>query len=603
MQGRQTGSLLLAAIALIVVIAGLVVSLNFLAVSDNASGGAQAASGQALAAAKAGIEQATRTLRSSSQASFALACTVSVPAASAAVGSGAFTLSATRYNPSTTLAVAVANATVTTIQLTSSTGFAPRGTAIIDSERINYTGISGNTLTGVTRGMAGTLAATHSTGGAGTVFQDQCQIVSKGTSGNALRQIEATVINGQWSAYLDGASTAVGNGVAATLATLSTTMPAGDNIVIAVVTFNNVTATATTLTGAATGNLVLVRNAATVDSNRLTLRVGGGAGSATVRREKTFFFVAKDSGAPANPVYTVTGQGNNANTNAEVKIFVINTPPASFSGTSGAAAVAISNAAQTTIASTTATGRAEDHYLVVAAVQIQNGNAGARTIAAGNLRLRRTAPAALTLTSNQYVISLGTNGNVTSEYSLLLLALDTAPGLNPTYDVSAQASNTTVTGAGAIVAIRGIGTVFSDGGSVALASSPTLTVLATQATTAGVANSAFPSLVTGASNLVIASIQYIQTTNAARTTAVGEEQILYSGTSRTSNTFLSNLCATGTSVNCGHFESALLWSQTIAPATPSFTVQTASSGAGTTAETKVGVVTLDPLGPVLEVYP
>jgi hypothetical protein len=602
MQGRQTGSLLLAAIALIVVIAGLVVSLNFLAVSDNASGGAQAASGQALAAAKAGIEQATRALRSSTQASFALACTVSVPAASAAVGSGTFTLSATRYNPSTTLAVAVANATVTTIQLTSSTGFAPRGTAIIDSERINYTGISGNTLIGVTRGMAGTLAATHATGGAGTVFQDQCQIVSKGTSGNALRQLEATVINGQWSAYLDGASTAVGNGVAATLATLNTTMPAGDNIVIAVVTLNNVTATATTLTGAATGNLALVRNAATVDSNRLTLRVGGGAGSATVRREKTFFFVAKDSGAPANPVYTVTGQGNNANTNAQVKIFVINTPPASFSGTSGAA-VAISNAGQTTIASTTATGRAEDEYLVVAAVQIQNGNAGARTIAAGNLRLRRTAPAAATLASNQYVISLGTNGNVTSEYSMLLLALDTAPGVNPTYDVSAQASNTTVTGDGAIVAIRGIGTVFSDGGSVALASSPTLTVLATQATTAGVANSAFPSLATGASNLVIASIQYIQTTNAARTTAVGQEQILYSGTSQTSNTFLSNLCATGTSVNCGHFESALLWSQTIAPATPSFTVQTASSGAGTTAETKVSVLTLDPIGPVLEVYP
>ena len=58
------------------------------------------------------------------------------------------------------------NASVTTLTLTDASQFPSAGTnfIIIGSEEISYTGVSGNTLTGLTRGVAGTTAASHSDG-------------------------------------------------------------------------------------------------------------------------------------------------------------------------------------------------------------------------------------------------------------------------------------------------------------------------------------------------------------------------------------------------------------------------------------------------------
>ena len=58
------------------------------------------------------------------------------------------------------------NASTTTIVLTSATQFPNTGTSfvLIGTEMIQYTGVSGNTLTGVTRGARGTTAASHSDG-------------------------------------------------------------------------------------------------------------------------------------------------------------------------------------------------------------------------------------------------------------------------------------------------------------------------------------------------------------------------------------------------------------------------------------------------------
>jgi len=57
----------------------------------------------------------------------------------------------------------------TTITLTSSSSFAAYGAVIIEKEIIQYTGISGNDLTGCTRGYASSLASTHADGT--TVYQ------------------------------------------------------------------------------------------------------------------------------------------------------------------------------------------------------------------------------------------------------------------------------------------------------------------------------------------------------------------------------------------------------------------------------------------------
>jgi hypothetical protein len=62
----------------------------------------------------------------------------------------------------TTLSAGI-NASVTTIGVASVTGFATSGVIIIGTEQISYTGISSLNLTGCTRGINGSTAATHST--------------------------------------------------------------------------------------------------------------------------------------------------------------------------------------------------------------------------------------------------------------------------------------------------------------------------------------------------------------------------------------------------------------------------------------------------------
>ena len=56
------------------------------------------------------------------------------------------------------------NASVTSLTMASSSSFASSGTVQIGSELITYTGNSGGTLSGLTRGAKGTTAAIHSSG-------------------------------------------------------------------------------------------------------------------------------------------------------------------------------------------------------------------------------------------------------------------------------------------------------------------------------------------------------------------------------------------------------------------------------------------------------
>ena len=62
----------------------------------------------------------------------------------------------------TTLSAGI-NTSVTTIGVASVTGFATNGVITIGTEQISYTGISSLNLTGCTRGINGSTAATHST--------------------------------------------------------------------------------------------------------------------------------------------------------------------------------------------------------------------------------------------------------------------------------------------------------------------------------------------------------------------------------------------------------------------------------------------------------
>ena len=56
------------------------------------------------------------------------------------------------------------NTSVTSLTMASSTSFPSSGTVLVDNELITYTGNSGGTLSGLTRGASGTTAASHSSG-------------------------------------------------------------------------------------------------------------------------------------------------------------------------------------------------------------------------------------------------------------------------------------------------------------------------------------------------------------------------------------------------------------------------------------------------------
>tara|TARA_R110000868_G_scaffold160414_1_gene390017 strand:- start:1969 stop:2898 length:930 start_codon:yes stop_codon:yes gene_type:complete len=61
---------------------------------------------------------------------------------------------------------------VTTLTLTSTTGFSASGTVFIGSEQVTYTAILGNDITGCTRGVNSTTAASHSSGVVVTQFDN-----------------------------------------------------------------------------------------------------------------------------------------------------------------------------------------------------------------------------------------------------------------------------------------------------------------------------------------------------------------------------------------------------------------------------------------------
>ena len=62
------------------------------------------------------------------------------------------------------------SSSVTTLTLTSTTGFDSSGTVFIGTEQITYTAISGNDITGCTRGASSTTAAIHADGTTVTQF-------------------------------------------------------------------------------------------------------------------------------------------------------------------------------------------------------------------------------------------------------------------------------------------------------------------------------------------------------------------------------------------------------------------------------------------------
>ena len=80
----------------------------------------------------------------------------------------------------------------TDIVLTSASGFSSSGTILVESELITYTGITSNTLNGITRGTNGTATAAHSSG---TITYDASDYVGWGSASTSSNIV---IEPGQW---------------------------------------------------------------------------------------------------------------------------------------------------------------------------------------------------------------------------------------------------------------------------------------------------------------------------------------------------------------------------------------------------------------------
>ncbi len=180
---QQRGALLIAAVVLIAVFGLLASVATYLFVGGSAASGDHLHSAQALFVAESGLEHAAYQLKSGvSCASLSSTQTVGV---------GSFTTTAAANNALSTLSSAI-TATDTVIPLASTSGFGAHGRITIGGEAINYVAKTATQLTGAKRGVAGTTAASHSSGTA--VSQNQCLVTSSGTVGTARRVVERAVL-------------------------------------------------------------------------------------------------------------------------------------------------------------------------------------------------------------------------------------------------------------------------------------------------------------------------------------------------------------------------------------------------------------------------
>lgn len=174
---KQKGFLALIIALLIITVAftSLVISYEFsnkaLSINNSVS------SMQSFYLAQSGLERAKYDITVNKIACNAITGAANYTNATFPNAAGVFTVTGVPTQAGNTLTTLLGSSGGT-IQLTSSANFATFGTVQIDNEFINYTAVSGNNLTGLTRGAGGSTAVSHSA--LTPVGQNQCLLTSTG---------------------------------------------------------------------------------------------------------------------------------------------------------------------------------------------------------------------------------------------------------------------------------------------------------------------------------------------------------------------------------------------------------------------------------------
>lgn len=267
-------------------------------------------------------------------------------------------------------------------------------------------------------------------------------VTASATNTNINSEVKMIAFNGvPNSSFQDGGGVAVGTATT-TLMTHNSTVPAGTNVLMAVVQIDN---TSNGTRSINPGNLRLLRGATVLSTNEFALNL---ARQSRVNQGTGMLLLARDVGAPANPVYTVTGLASGNGLIAEAKVVVLNgVQSAFFDGGS----VAVGTAPTTTgaLATTFPVGT----NLVIASTQYDNSSGALRSILAGNERIVFGGVAQAT---SAYDIDLCSSGGTSAcdDFDKGIMWRQNATAPNPAYSLQVFADNTGIAGETKLLAVH-----------------------------------------------------------------------------------------------------------------------------------------------------
>lgn len=254
-------------------------------------------------------------------------------------------------------------------------------------------------------------------------------------------QIQILAINGANFTYMNGTDIALGS-TATNLLTFNTSLPAGNNIIVAAVQLENLATQSRTISG---GWLNITRSFTLLASNQNQINIERNARGI---KDLGILLTGKDTNAPANAAYNVSAlaAGTGSGTlNGKVQIVVINDPDGTLID-SGNTAVGISE---------TEIGRLNTNYqagknVLIGSIEMTNTAASVLTIAAGNTMLKNGTTIR---SSNQFAISLGTSADFYYRTHALLL-YDENSTAQRIYNTTALASGAGINAEVKILALR-----------------------------------------------------------------------------------------------------------------------------------------------------
>jgi hypothetical protein len=242
--------------------------------------------------------------------------------------------------------------------------------------------------------------------------------------------------------FIDGSSTALGTGDT-TLATKTTSFPAGNNVVLAMVTVDN-GGTAQDIVAA--GIRVKNNGGTEIASNQFAMSFG----TAAPTDIQNIFLVAKDDSAPANAVYSVTGKSPNA-ANGEAKLLIFQ--PKSYAYVDGGS-VGIGTT-ETELASISTSFPAFTDLAIVAGNEFDDSNAAVETISIGAFDLLSHSTTPRKIVDNQSILQAdGASGSAGDGFRYGIISKVSTEIANPAPETDATASATGLNGESKIIAFE-----------------------------------------------------------------------------------------------------------------------------------------------------